>query len=139
MIAVDSSVIIAGLLSWHEFHERAFSALEKAIASGTLLVPLAALVESYSVMTRLPSPHRLRPEIAHQLLRDSFRDAVVVALSPKKAWTFLGECAAGAVAGGRVYDAVIAHAALEGRAQELLTFNPRDFETFTDRIAIVVP
>jgi hypothetical protein len=33
MIAVDSSVIIAGLLSWHQFHKRAFDALEKALAS----------------------------------------------------------------------------------------------------------
>jgi predicted nucleic acid-binding protein len=139
MIAVDSSVIIAGLLSWHEFHQRAFDALEKAIASERLLVPLAALVESYSVMTRLPSPHRLRPEIAHQLLRDSFGDARVVALSPKKAWTFLEECAASGTAGGPVYDAVIFQSALEGRAQELLTFNPRHFETFADRIAIVIP
>ena len=139
MIAVDSSVIIAGLLSWHQFHQRAFDALEKAIASERLLVPLAALVESYSVMTRLPSPHRLRPEIAHQLLHDSFGDARVVALSTKNAWTFLGECAAGGTAGGRVYDAVVAHSALEGRAEELLTFNPRDFETFADRLAIVVP
>lgn len=139
MIAVDSSVIIAGLLSWHEFHERAFSALEKAIAGGTLLVPMPALVESYSVMTRLPSPHRLRPEIAHQLLHDSFGDAHVVALAPRRAWSFLKECVAQDTSGGRVYDAVIAHAALEARAQELLTFNPRDFERFADRIAIVVP
>lgn len=139
MIAVDSSVLIAGLLSWHELHQRAFNALEKAIARRRLLVPLAALVESYSVMTRLPSPHRLRPEIAHQLLRDSFGDARVVALSPRKAWTFLGKCAASATAGGRVYDAVIASAALEARASELLTFNPRDFESFADRITIVVP
>jgi predicted nucleic acid-binding protein len=139
MIAVDSSVIIAALLSWHEFHTRAFNALEKAIASGRLLVPMAALVESYSVMTRLPSPHRLRPEVAHQLLHDSFRDAQIAAVSPKKAWTFLGECATGGTVGGRVYDAVIAHSALEGRAQELLTLNPRDFEPFSDRMAIVVP
>ncbi len=139
MIAVDSSVVIAGLLSWHELHQRAFNALEKAMARRRLLVPLAVLVESYSVMTRLPSPHRLRPEIAHQLLHNSFGDARVVALSPRKAWTFLGACAASATTGGRVYDAVIASAALEARATELLTFNPRDFEPFADRITIVVP
>jgi len=139
MIAIDSSVIIPALLSWHEFHTRAFNALGKAIASGRLLVPMAALVESYSVMTRLPSPHRLRPEIAHQLLHDSFGSARVVAVPSKKAWAFLGECATDGIVGGRVYDAVIAHSALEGHAQELLTLNPRDFEPFADRIAIVVP
>ena len=139
MTAVDSSVVIAGLLSWHEFHKRALPALEKAMAARRLLIPFPALVESYSVMTRLPSPHRLRPEIAHQLLHDSFSGARIVGLSPRKAWTFLGNCVASATAGGRVYDAVIASAAIEAHARELLTFNPRDFEMFGDRIAIIVP
>jgi predicted nucleic acid-binding protein len=139
MIAADSSVVIAGLLSWHEFHERALHALEKAMAARRLLIPFPVLVESYSVMTRLPSPHRLRPEIAHQLLHDSFSGARIAGLSPRKAWTFLGDCVASATAGGRVYDAVIASAAIEAHARELLTFNPRDFEMFGDRIAIIVP
>ena len=90
-------------------------------------------------MTRLPSPHRLRPEVAHQLLRDSFSEARIVSLPPRKAWTFLEDCAASATAGGRIYDAVIASASIAARASELLTFNPRDFETFSDRIAIIVP
>ncbi|MEO6260397.1 MAG: PIN domain-containing protein [Thermoanaerobaculia bacterium] len=139
MIAADSSVIIAGLLSWHEFHERAAKALEKAMGGQRLLLPLPALIESYSVMTRLPSPHRLRPEDAHQLLHDSFGDARVVALSPQKGWDFLGACVTTATSGGRVYDALIASTALESRARELLTFNPRDFEAFSDRLSIVVP
>lgn len=139
MTAADSSVVIAGLLSWHESHQRAVHALEHAIAGRRLLIPLPVLVESYSVMTRLPSPHRLRPEIAHELLHDSFADARVVGLSPRKAWTFLRDCVSSATAGGRVYDAVIASAAIEARARALLTFNPRDFEVFRDRIAIIVP
>ena len=139
MIAVDSSVVIAALLSWHEFHERAAKALEKALAGRRLIVPFPTLLESYSVLTRLPSPHRLRPEVAYQLLHESFSDARVIGLSPRKAWPFLAECVTTATAGGRVYDAVIASAALEARASELLTFNPRDFEAFSDRLSIVVP
>jgi predicted nucleic acid-binding protein len=139
MIAVDSSVVIAGLLSWHEFHQRAFLALEKAILRRSLLVPMHALVESYSVMTRLPSPHRLRPEIAHQLLHDSLGDLPVAGNGPRKAWAFLENCATSATVGGRVYDALIATSAIEARADKLLTFNPRDFETFGDRIEIIVP
>ena len=139
MIAVDSSVVIAALLSWHEFHQRAARALENAIAGQRLLIPFAVLVESYSVMTRLPSPHRLRPEIARELLHGSFADVRVVGLSSRKAWKFLEDCVSSATSGGRVYDAVIASAAIEARARELLTFNPRDFEAFSDRIAIIVP
>ena len=139
MIAVDSSVVIAALLSWHEFHERAAKALEKAMSGKRFLLPLPALIESYSVMTRLPSPHRLRPEDAHQLLHQSFGDARLIALSPQKGWGFLGACVTTAISGGRVYDALIALTALEAGARALLTFNPRDFEAFSDRLSIVVP
>lgn len=139
MTAADSSVLIAGLLSWHEFHDRAFHALGKLIAARLLLIPFPALVESYSVMTRLPSPHRLNPEIAYQLLQESFSDVQIAALSPRNAWMFLGEWVAASISGGRVYDAVIASAAIAARASELLTFNPRHFEAFSDRIAIIVP
>ncbi|MEA2165213.1 MAG: hypothetical protein QOK37_3340 [Thermoanaerobaculia bacterium] len=139
MIAADSSVVIAALLSWHESHERAFRALDSAIARRTLFIPLHALIESYSVMTRLPSPHRLRPEIAYELLHDSFDQTHIASLSARRVWTFLHECAGGAIAGGRVYDAAIAEAAIEAGATKLLTLNPRDFEPVADRITIVIP
>src|SRR5260221_12579780 len=121
MIAVDSSVVIAALLSWHEFHERARNALEKAIVGERLLVPLPVLIESYSVMTRLPSPHRLRPEVAHELLHESFGDSRVVGLSPRKAWSFLAECVAADTAGGPACEGLIASAALDAHARESLT------------------
>jgi predicted nucleic acid-binding protein len=139
MIAVDSSVIIAGVLSWHDFHERAIVALEEAVAGRRLLMPLPVLIESYSVLTRLPAPHRLRPEVAFELLHASFASARVISLSPATAWTFLQHSVDTATVGGRVYDAVIASTAIEAGASELLTFNARDFEVFRDRIAIVVP
>ncbi|HEY4641755.1 MAG TPA: PIN domain-containing protein [Thermoanaerobaculia bacterium] len=139
MIAVDSSVIIAGVLSWHEFHERAIRALEKAVAGRRLLMALPVLIESYSVLTRLPAPHRLRPAVAYELLHDSFAGARAISLSPTTAWTFLQNCVDTGTVGGRVYDAVIASAAIDAGASELLTFNARDFDVFRDRIAIVVP
>jgi predicted nucleic acid-binding protein len=139
MTAIDSSVIIAGLLDWHEFHDRAFRALKKEKAREELLVPLPALIESYSVMTRLPSPHRLQPEAAYELLHDLFGEARIVTLSTGNAWSFVRDCVGEAIAGGRVYDAAIATAAIEAGASKLLTLNPRDFESFGDRMTIVVP
>lgn len=139
MIAVDSNVVIAALLTWHEFHERAAAALEEQLRRGSLVLPQPVLVESYSVMTRLPSPHRLRPEVAQELLAESFRDVRLVALPAKKSWDLLQTCVANALAGGRVYDAAIALTAIEAGASDLLTFNARDFEPFADRINIRVP
>jgi len=138
-IAVDTSVVIAGLLSWHEFHHRAFNALERAMVERQLVMPMPTLIESYSVMTRLPSAHRLSPAVAHEILRESFAGVPVAALAGTKVWDFLGTCAAEPIAGGRVYDALIASAAIAAKVDELLTFSPRDFDSFAGRIAIVVP
>jgi hypothetical protein len=60
MRAVDSSVVIAAFATWHEHHAIA----RKAMAGRPRLVAHAA-VESYSVLTRLPPPHRAHPSIVH--------------------------------------------------------------------------
>ena len=71
--AVDTSVIVPALLESHTDHERC-----RVAASGAA-VPAHALVEAYSVLTRLPPPHRLHPDVAHELLRRWFpADAVLV-------------------------------------------------------------
>jgi predicted nucleic acid-binding protein len=139
MIAIDTNVIIAALMSWQEFHGRARAALDKALLQKRLLLPLPALVESYSVLTRMPSPYRLSPTVAHQLLHDTLGDVRIAALPSRKAWQFLGACEASGTAGGRTYDALIATIAIEAGATEILTFNPRHFESFSDRIQITIP
>lgn len=56
MKAVDSSVVIAAFATWHEYHVIA----RKAMTARPRLIAHAA-VESYSVLTRLPPPHRASP------------------------------------------------------------------------------
>lgn len=58
MRALDTSVVIPALLGWHEAHEPARRAA----------VPSHAPLETYSVLTRLPAPHRVSSEVAEQLL-----------------------------------------------------------------------
>jgi predicted nucleic acid-binding protein len=139
MIALDTNVIIAALMSWHVFHGRARAALDKALLQRRLLLPLPVLVESYSVLTRLPSPYRLSTTVARQLLHDTLGDVRIATLSSRKAWQFLGDCEASGTAGGRTSDALIATIAIEAGAKEILTFNPRHFELFSDRLRITVP
>ena len=77
--AFDASVIIPALLSWHEPHRRAPPVLQSAIAGeAPVIVPLPALIEAYSVMTRLPPPWRLSPTDAHRLLDATFREPALV-------------------------------------------------------------
>ena len=141
--ALDSSVLVAGLLAWHEAHERTHRSLVRARSGGTdsLVIPAPALVEAYAVMTRLPAPHRIAPADARELLAGSFeRSSRVVSLSETETWRFLHHAADDEIAGGRTYDALILRCARKARATSLLTLDRRDFSRFDPGdIRIVVP
>ena len=141
--ALDSSVIIAGLLAWHEAHDRALRSLVQARSESAagLVVPAPALVEAYAVMTRLPAPHRIAPADALELLAGSFeRTSKIVSLGEKETWRFLHDAANEEIAGGRSYDALILRCARKARAATLLTLDRRDFSRLDPGdIRIVVP
>jgi predicted nucleic acid-binding protein len=126
--AADTSVIVAALLTWHEHHARSLEALGNAMDEGPLVIPVAALVEAYAVMTRMPAPHRLSPLSAHALLEQNFAaSARVEGLTGDDCWAMLATLAADSVAGGRSYDAQILAAAVKSGATILLTLNLDDF------------
>jgi hypothetical protein len=54
---------------WHEHHAIA----RTAMASRPRLIAHAA-IESYSVLTRLPPPHRARPSIVHAFITERFTE-----------------------------------------------------------------
>jgi predicted nucleic acid-binding protein len=126
--AFDTSVIVAGVLGWHEHHKSALATLQHAFDHGRVVLPGPALVETYSVLTRLPAPHRISPNDALELLDATFHDgATVVALGSTELWRFLRGCPAAQIAGGRTYDAHILACADKGKADVLWTFNEHDF------------
>lgn len=140
--AVDTSVLIAALLSWHECHVEALGALEAALErEQRIVLPAPTLLETYSVLTRLPAPHRMSPGDAMSLLEDSFRDsAQLVSLDDEEVWPFLGEAAARETAGGALYDAQILACARKAGASHVLTLNRRDFERLSaPGLTVVVP
>ena len=139
--AVDTSIVVAALLEWHEAHELAFTSLSTALDKEEVAVPASALFEAYSVMTRLPHPHRLSPRDASTVLARSLKQhARVVGLRPKRVWSVLEGFSREGVAGGAAYDGRILAEAQAGGAERLLTLNARDFERLgTDGITIVTP
>jgi predicted nucleic acid-binding protein len=138
--AVDSSALVAALLTWHGHHEAALQRIDNLLASGhELVLPLHSLIETYSVLTRLPSPHRLSPFAAVQLLeaqRTSFR---LVGLSNDDGWAFIHGLGQSGTHGGRTYDALIAASARKGGATRILTLNSRHFEELDPELEVVVP
>ena len=129
-IALDTSVVIPALLSWHEHHHRALPVVQAALSSPEpVILPLPALIEAFAVMTRLPQPWRIKAADAHRLLQDTFRaEAQVVGLDGAATWSLLDAALAQEVSGGATYDAHIAACARKARAARLATFNRRHFE-----------
>jgi predicted nucleic acid-binding protein len=105
--AVDTSVVVAAFAGWHEHHAIA----RKAMASRPRLIAHAA-VESYSVLTRLPPPHRAQPSIAHTFLTERFTEPLLT-LSETGYQELLATVAANQILGGPTYDALIAFTAAE--------------------------
>jgi predicted nucleic acid-binding protein len=138
MIALDSSVIVAALLSWHEKHRPAASAVERALASKEgIVIPSHALVESYAVMTRLPPPHRLAPADALALLRENFAATRLASITGRAFWPVINRLAAAGLGGGITYDALILESATDAGASALLTLNKRDYDRLDPRLEIV--
>jgi predicted nucleic acid-binding protein len=137
---VDTSVVVAALLGWHEEHEPARKALERCLTSERLVLPAPTLLEAYAVMTRLPSPHRLSPADAAALLRDTFAGVNTVALDSGEVWQLVENLEMNQVSGGRSYDGHILACARKAGARRLLTLNERDFLALGDTpIEIVRP
>ena len=64
--------MIAAVCTWHEHHAAAAARIERHYErGGSLVVAGHALVEAYSLLTRL-APHRLSPHDAHALIAATF-------------------------------------------------------------------
>lgn len=123
MIAIDSSVSIAAFASWHEAHRIA----REAVASGAR--PVAhALLETYSVLTRLPAPHRAPAEAIGEFVESAFPKAPLLPSGDLQA-RLVHRLIGFGITGGPAYDALIALTAAEANAT-LLSLDRRAAETY---------
>ena len=106
-LAVDTSVAVPLLVQTHRAHD----SVVRWWAGRDLALSGHAVAETYSVLTRLPGDLRVAPADAAQLLRARF--AAHLHLKPRTAARLPEILAELGVAGGAVYDALVALAALE--------------------------
>ena len=118
MKTVDTSVVVAGFASWHEHHDAA----RRVLDAGVSLVEHCAL-ETYSVLTRLPPPHRSPAPVVAAFLRAQF-PAPFLRLTAKQHREFVLGLAGLDITGGGTYDALVAATASANRA-ELVTLDRR--------------
>jgi len=123
LIALDSSVVVASFGAWHEQHELARSTLvdDPRLTAHTAL-------EVYSLLTRLPEPFRADPGTVVEFLRRTF-PAQRLVLARAQQQRLPSRLADLGVAGGAVYDALIALTTL-GAEADLLTLDQRALTTY---------
>jgi predicted nucleic acid-binding protein len=126
---LDSSCLIALLADWHVQHRRTLVSYEQWLAKGAQpVIPVHAILECFSVLTRLPAPYRSMPETAKLALEQTFsRTAIIPGLGPEAAWSAVDMLSRLGLGGGRVYDAAIAQCVAEAGATLLLTWNTKHF------------
>jgi predicted nucleic acid-binding protein len=118
VITADTSLVVAAFASWHEAHPVARAAVARVDR-----LPAHVLLETFSVLTRLPPPHRVAPEVVHALLTRQFRQAPLV-LPARAHRDLLDESLRLQIRGGAIYDALIA-ATARGAGATLLTRDQR--------------
>jgi predicted nucleic acid-binding protein len=123
-VTADTSVLVASLASWHQHHEVAFA------AAGRLDGVIAhSLLETYSVLTRMPAPHRMSAAIVARLLEATFEHLPILGLAPNEHRKLIMTCAALGIGGGSIYDAMIAASCARAKAT-LLTLDARAHATY---------
>jgi len=134
--------MVAAVCSWHEHHQAAIGEIERRLRRReAMIVAAPTLVETYAVFTRLPFPHRLSSQDAKILIESNFLNKnTCVALDENDYRQLVLEAPGKDVSGGRIYDWVIALCAQKAKASTLLTFNVRDFTSFSlQDVEIYVP
>jgi len=102
VIAVDSSVAVAAFGDWHRLNRTACAVVDEGVA-----LPAHVLVETYSVLTGFPPPHRASPNLVEQWLDDRF-PTILASPTPEDHRALVRQLAAAGRIGGGVYDALVA-------------------------------
>lgn len=130
MRAADSSIAVAGFASWHSGHEAA----RRALDAGLRLIDHCAL-ETYSVLTRLPPPHRVAAGLVREFLASRFPQPYL-RLDEPAFRAFVAGLDGMGISGGSVYDALVA-ATAAAHGAELLTCDRRASPTY-ERYGVAV-
>jgi predicted nucleic acid-binding protein len=128
-IALDSSFLIALVCDWHDHHPRTVRSYQHWLdRDSQIVIPAHAILECYSVLTRIPAPYRLPADIARDVIEGNFAQrAAIVGIKAGAIWDLLNTVTRHGVGGGQVYDALIAWCAVEAGATVLLTWNRKHF------------
>jgi predicted nucleic acid-binding protein len=131
---IDTSVLVAAFYDEHQHHEPSFDLFSQQEKS-TACTAAHCLAEVYAVVTGMPGKDRASPDEALLFLHDIRKHLSLVALDEIEYFTVLENSAAISIAGGTVYDAIIARCAQKADVQWIYTWNIKHFGRLGDSVA----
>lgn len=129
-ILFDTSVLVAAMVEAHPMHRNALHWLRSAkVGEFEFFVASHTLAELYSVLTTLPVKPKISPGTAWRLIHENVeKTAKIISLSASEYKSVIKYISDFGLAGGVVYDALIAKAANTCKVDRLLTLNIDDFK-----------
>lgn len=125
---LDTCYLIPLLAEWHQHHDSTTRDYRGRLGRGERpVIAIHALLECYSVLTRLPHPVRVPANLAEQILTQYLTDVEIAGVTPETGWLAIHSLAALDLGGGRIYDALIAATVLRAGASVLVTWNVKHF------------
>ena len=131
---LDTSVLVATFYADHEHHP---SSIDLFLRFGKKDACCGAhsLAEVYATLTGMPGKRRVSGDEALLFLGDIRERLTVIALDEQEYFRVAEASAAGGLASGAIYDALLGHCALKAKAEALYTWNSRDFLRLAPAIA----
>ena len=128
-IFFDTSVLVAAFVNAHPKHENCLPWLQKVKKKEIEgIISVHSLIETYSILTKLPLSPRINPALALSLIKENIlEDFELVTYGKKDYINLLDELSSGNIAGGASYDGLILNAAKKVTADKILTLNVNDF------------
>ena len=131
---LDTSVLVATFYADYENHP---SSIDLFLRFGKKDACCGAhsLAEVYATLTGMPSRRRVSGDEALLFLGDIRERLTVVALDEQEYFQMAEASATANLAGGAIYDAILAHCALKAKAEVIYTWNTKDFLRLPPAIA----
>ena len=122
-VFLDTSVLIAAVVSKHDSHARAFPLLER-VQNGKDegFVAAHSLAEMYAILTKLPPPYRHAPEQALLSIEENvLKHFKISSLTASDYASLIREAAVAGVQGGTICDAVLLKCAEKSNPDRVFT------------------
>src|SRR6516162_6911711 len=131
---LDTSVLIATFYAHHQFHQPSidlFLRYRKTESS----CGAHSLAEIYSSLTGRTGRERVSGEQAMLFLENVRERLTIVSLDDEEYFRAIEASSGLGVAGGAIYDSLLAHCALKAKSRTIYTWNTKDFVRLGKAIA----